>query len=1285
MTGSSSSRIEDPSNIEGLQSSRRIDEDTPDIPPTDQMSNWIDEQIKHYQRMGHRDELLWEDFRVDFARWKIEDFKRISQHKRGELRSFLRNNGVYVTQGEVISIGLTKVLDEIPPAEWPKAELLKMANSARDFNSWRNPQYGKQEILDPREQSPPPQTQKLQKAMPTLGLSSSATPDSPIHQKYQPDLPTVKSNRQFSFTPDQGRGIQTLSKIYLKEDKYSGAKDVLDVKLLIFYSNCYTAGVNHTEYSIAFSTMLIDEARTFYFTKIAGKQESFENVIKAMKAEFETEQRQERITTEWEDTKLEDFKIKYPEKSILDVFDIMRNQLIHDQNILRSELQSDIVIRDKLYRACRNVPECNMALFKRSSTFQGASEDLRNCLAIQSQIGSSNTFTTNSSETIDSNNYYSDRKYYGKTSRYENQHKTPIRVTEKKCFICKKNGCWSTNHPEKERKLYFNKFKTKMQDNNKFYQYVIEYEGLDPDTSRDYNQFINDMQLEIDTETSTSETNCTSIYLTENFGEVNGEKIITELESHSVFHIFSSNYYINSNVKMTNIDLFLTSRYSSGIFMGIMIDTGAANISTAGRDQFIALQKIQDVKLNSSRAGEIKVQFGIGEAVSLGTMDVITPTGKITFHVVPADTPFLLSLQDLDNKNAQFDNLNNVLIENQSYTPIIRAYGHPWMLLDKVKALTYVNQSPNNSSPISCHLTEVELRRLHRRFGHPSTERFRKVLKRAGHDINFDEINQLNKYCKECQTNGKAPGRFKFTLKDDNDFNHTIFIDVFYLDNKPVIHMVDEATNFQNAKFLDNISAEHTWDTVREAWCDTYIGPPAYIVHDPGTNFNSKEFRDNAKMMNINTITMPVEAHQSIGRVERYHVPLRRAYNIINEEVPNLPKRMKLQMAVKAINDTAGPNGLIPTLLVFGAIPRLSQEDAPAASIISRATAIRKAMSDVRKCHAARKVADALATRNGPITSHLLNLPLNSEVVVFREGRGWSEPCRLIGMDGQTCQVELNGRPTNFRSTVVRPFYREETIDSLNDATSNPSPARNMEPIRSNSPDNQTETQRPRRSARLAHFNLDPTDILSYQPSSYDRIHSIFYNSDNDIPNTVIDTFISEKEKRDRELSLKLRAQAIITTPGKPFELSRKNEMDSLLVQGVFELISQDAEEIGDAQIFGSRIVDEIKGKETATPYEKSRFVIQAFNDKGKKYILTQSPTIQRVSQRLMLAIAPSLLGHGFQLFLKDITQAYVQSKSKLDRPIYTSLPKEMDHYFPPHTFLKIIRPLYGIPESGTH
>jgi hypothetical protein len=39
-------------------------------------------------------------------------------------------------------------------------------------------------------------------------------------------------------------------------------------------------------------------------------------------------------------------------------------------------------------------------------------------------------------------------------------------------------------------------------------------------------------------------------------------------------------------------------------------------------------------------------------------------------------------------------------------------------------------------------------------------------------------------------------------------------------------------------------------------------------------------------------------------------------------------------MAVKAVNNTAGPNGLVPTLLVYKAYLRISKLDPPAPSIM---------------------------------------------------------------------------------------------------------------------------------------------------------------------------------------------------------------------------------------------------------------------------------------------------------------------------------------------------------------
>lgn len=94
-----------------------------------------------------------------------------------------------------------------------------------------------------------------------------------------------------------------------------------------------------------------------------------------------------------------------------------------------------------------------------------------------------------------------------------------------------------------------------------------------------------------------------------------------------------------------------------------------------------------------------------------------------------------------------------------------------------------------------------------------------------------------------------------------------------------------------------------------------------------------------------------------------------------------------LQMAIKAVNDTAGPDGLVPTLLVFGTYPRMTASSPQSPSIEARAKAVQKAMTEIRILKAKRQVSDALGTRNGPNNLDTLNLPLQSEVKVWREDR----------------------------------------------------------------------------------------------------------------------------------------------------------------------------------------------------------------------------------------------------------------------------------------------------------
>ncbi|EED18954.1 hypothetical protein TSTA_126620 [Talaromyces stipitatus ATCC 10500] len=197
----------------------------------------------------------------------------------------------------------------------------------------------------------------------------------------------------------------------------------------------------------------------------------------------------------------------------------------------------------------------------------------------------------------------------------------------------------------------------------------------------------------------------------------------------------------------------------------------------------------------------------------------------------------------------------------------------------------------------------------------------------------------------------------------------------------------------------------------------------------------------------------------------------------------------------------------------------------------------------------------------------------------------------------------------------------------------------------------------------------------------------------NDLEHLIVDmeekdgewmTHMTWKEQSDFELAIQLRKDGVITTPGDSFHESQQQEIDGLIARGVFKFVLFDPKQHANIRIFNSWFVNEVKGK-TTIPFEKSRLVIQAYNDEGKQEILTQSPTIQRASQRVIFALAPSLQLQGILLYLRDITQAYIQATTLLNRLILAYLPKELRHLYPEGTIMVVRKPLYGIPEAGTH
>ena len=62
-------------------------------------------------------------------------------------------------------------------------------------------------------------------------------------------------------------------------------------------------------------------------------------------------------------------------------------------------------------------------------------------------------------------------------------------------------------------------------------------------------------------------------------------------------------------------------------------------------------------------------------------------------------------------------------------------------------------------------------------------------------------------------------------------------MDIIYLDDGPVLHIVDEGTHFSAARFLPEVSTKAIWKTFLQRWVTVYTGLPHKILVDQGSSF----------------------------------------------------------------------------------------------------------------------------------------------------------------------------------------------------------------------------------------------------------------------------------------------------------------------------------------------------------------------------------------------------------------------------------------------------------------
>jgi len=473
-------------------------------------------------------------------------------------------------------------------------------------------------------------------------------------------------------------------------------------------------------------------------------------------------------------------------------------------------------------------------------------------------------------------------------------------------------------------------------------------------------------------------------------------------------------------------DVLLSS--DAGGFQGVCLDIGAQR-SVVGRKQAMAYCRKLGKKFHPKQS-KFAFRFGNEVFASLGTIPVRIPTPDGSFlgldmDVVEANIPMLVGLDVLDREKLVADNVQNKLVaKHRGWSlPITRKLGHMYVEWDFSSAL----------------YTKSELQKFHRHFYHPSVNKLFNLIGRAKPEDATPETRKLlediSKACATCQRFTPKPQSFQVSVPKGIVFNQDLALDLMFLDSMAVLHVVDTQTHFSSAIFLQGQSVEDIWYAFLECWVTLYSGYPDVIKVDQGPQFSSPRWKQITDMVGIKLKLSGVESHNSIGSGERYHAPLRRLYNKIRFSIPNLEMQLCLRLALKAMNDTMNPEGLVPSLLVFGVLPRFPAVNTQLPNQVERMRALEVARAEMESITAELRLRKALNSNLSAAASKVYKA--GDEVLVFREDEKpvkWTGPFKVLRVDDKQIFIDRKGSEVQHSVSQVKPFYRdsgEEYVETL--------------------------------------------------------------------------------------------------------------------------------------------------------------------------------------------------------------------------------------------------------------
>lgn len=195
--------------------------------------------------------------------------------------------------------------------------------------------------------------------------------------------------------------------------------------------------------------------------------------------------------------------------------------------------------------------------------------------------------------------------------------------------------------------------------------------------------------------------------------EARPSAIIARIDSNDISTWFMANPLDLTTSHNLIARIFNRNQYRTSKSFGILIDTGCPCSSSGGLDQYRIYCRHVGQHGSIDRTITAFRNFGISGTSSIGVTLIAFPVEnvifKISLYIINSDLHILLSLADMDLLRVHYYNLADKLFNVLTgyFASISRSFYHSFLCWN----------------PFNHFFTGAKLRRLHKRFGHPHTDK----------------------------------------------------------------------------------------------------------------------------------------------------------------------------------------------------------------------------------------------------------------------------------------------------------------------------------------------------------------------------------------------------------------------------------------------------------------------------------------------------------------------------------------------------------------------------------